>query len=114
MTSYLLLIIVSLLTCAGQLCQKQAAQRWERHDLDRLASALRWLALAVLLLCVGMLLWLRLLQHLPLSVAYPILSFNFVLVTLAAQFFYGEKVTSRHWLGIVAIMFGILLMSWHL
>ncbi|HEB0978662.1 TPA: 4-amino-4-deoxy-L-arabinose-phospho-UDP flippase, partial [Yersinia enterocolitica] len=28
MTSYLLLIIVSLLTCAGQLCQKQAVQSW--------------------------------------------------------------------------------------
>lgn len=63
---------------------------------------------------LGMLLWLRLLQQLPLSVAYPMLSFNFVLVTLAAQLFYGEKATLRHWLGVAAIMFGILLMSWHL
>ncbi|CNI28809.1 4-amino-4-deoxy-L-arabinose-phosphoundecaprenol flippase subunit ArnE [Yersinia pekkanenii] len=114
MTSYLLLIMVSLLTCAGQLCQKQAAQCWALPRQERLAPALRWLAIAVILLGLGMLLWLRLLQHLPLSVAYPILSFNFVLVTLAAQYFYGEKTTSRHWLGIAAIMFGILLMSWHL
>lgn len=48
----------------------------------------------------GMLLWLRLLQQLPLSVAYPMLSFNFVLVTLAAQLFYSEKATLRHWLGL--------------
>ncbi|MGL4487658.1 MAG: 4-amino-4-deoxy-L-arabinose-phosphoundecaprenol flippase subunit ArnE [Yersinia sp. (in: enterobacteria)] len=114
MISYLLLIIVSLLTCAGQLCQKQAAQRWAQPESGRLAPTLLWLAIAVLLLGVAMLLWLRLLQYLPLSVAYPILSVNFILVTLASHFFYGEKVTSRHWLGIVAIMLGILLMSWHL
>ncbi|EEQ04331.1 hypothetical protein yrohd0001_27800 [Yersinia rohdei ATCC 43380] len=106
--------MVSLLTCAGQLCQKQAAQCWERSAPERLAPALRWLAFAVLLLGLGMLLWLRLLQHLPLSVAYPLLSFNFVLMTLAAKWFYGEKTTSRHWWGIAAIMFGILLISWHL
>ncbi|CNE33302.1 4-amino-4-deoxy-L-arabinose-phosphoundecaprenol flippase subunit ArnE [Yersinia bercovieri] len=112
MTSYLLLVMVSLLTCAGQLCQKQAAQCWERSPKARLAPTLRWLAAAIMLLGLGMLLWLRLLQHLPLSVAYPLLSFNFVLVTLAAQLFYGEKATPRHWLGIAAIMFGILLISW--
>lgn len=114
MISYVLLIIVSLLTCAGQLCQKQAAQCWEGPAETRLAPTLRWFAFAVLLLGLGMLLWLRLLQHLPLSVAYPMLSFNFVLVTLAAQLFYGEETTPRHWLGIAAIMFGILLISWHL
>ncbi|CNI00650.1 MULTISPECIES: 4-amino-4-deoxy-L-arabinose-phosphoundecaprenol flippase subunit ArnE [Yersinia] len=114
MMSYLLLVMVSLLTCAGQLCQKQAAQCWGLSPEKRRAPTLRWLALAVLFLGVGMLLWLGLLQHLPLSVAYPMLSFNFVLVTLAAQLVYGEKATSRHWLGIAAIMFGILLISWHL
>ncbi|AHM74209.1 4-amino-4-deoxy-L-arabinose-phosphoundecaprenol flippase subunit ArnE [Yersinia hibernica] len=113
MISYLLLIIVSLLTCAGQLCQKQAVQSWGRSAEERLTPTLCWLASAVVLLGLGMLLWLRLLQHLPLSVAYPILSFNFVLVTLAAQLFYGERATSRHWLGIASIMFGILLISWH-
>lgn len=114
MINYLLLIMVSLLTCAGQLCQKQAAQCWALPQEKRLAPVLRWLVSAVLLLGLGMLLWLRLLQHLPLSVAYPILSFNFVLVTLAAQLFYGEKAASRHWLGVASIMFGILLISWHL
>ncbi|AJJ57274.1 4-amino-4-deoxy-L-arabinose-phosphoundecaprenol flippase subunit ArnE [Yersinia pseudotuberculosis] len=114
MNSYLLLPMVSLLTCIGQLCQKQAAQCWEQPQARRLNLTLRWLAIAVVSLGLGMLLWLRLLQQLPLSVAYPMLSFNFVLVTLAAQLFYGEKATLRHWLGVAAIMFGILLMSWHL
>lgn len=113
MTNYLLLLVVSLLTCAGQLCQKQAAQCWDRPSDKRLALTLRWLAIALILLGLRMLLWLRLLQHLPLSVAYPLLSFNFVLVTLAAQLFYGEKTTSRHWLGVASIMFGILLISWY-
>ncbi|AJI94963.1 small Multidrug Resistance family protein [Yersinia ruckeri] len=112
MISYLLLIMVSLLTCAGQLCQKQAVQIWAGELPHRRGRTLRWLVAAVLSLGLGMLLWLRLLQHMPLSVAYPMLSFNFVLVTLASRFFFGETVGARHWLGIAAIMLGILLMSW--
>ena len=112
MNSYLILLSVSLLTCAGQLCQKQAAHCWQPTTRGGMLPTLRWLAAALILLGLGMLLWLRVLQHMPLSQAYPLLSFNFIIVTLAGQFFFGEKVTSRHWLGVAAIMFGILLLSW--
>mgnify|MGYP002652126364 CR=1 FL=1 len=49
MIGFLLVIVVSLLTCSGQLCQKQAAHCWERAGEARLKQTLRWLALAVLL-----------------------------------------------------------------
>lgn len=108
MTNYLLLLLVSVVTCGGQLCQKKAVQCWQQQPpATRLTLTLRWVLVAVLLLIFGMLLWLRLLQSLPLSVAYPMLSINFVLVTLCAQFFFGETVNRRHWLGIACIMLGI-------
>ena len=107
MTGFLLVLAVSLITCAGQLCQKQAAQV-AGHGM---AAILRWLGLAVLLLGIGMLLWLRVLQLLPLSLAYPMLSLNFVLITLCARWFFHEVVDARHWCGVALIMSGIALMS---
>ncbi|AYA40446.1 EamA family transporter [Xenorhabdus nematophila] len=107
-----LLILVSLLTCAGQLCQKQAVICWQKKDIPHKGiSMVMWLFGAVLLLGMGMIFWLRLLQFLPLGIAYPMLSINFVVVTLMGQFIYREKVGPKHWVGILAIMFGILLMS---
>ncbi|CDG21206.1 Inner membrane protein yfbW [Xenorhabdus poinarii G6] len=106
-----LLILVSLLTCLGQLCQKQAVMCWQKETPYKRVSMVMWLFSAILLLGIGMIFWLRLLQFLPLSIAYPMLSINFVVVTLMGQFLYREKVGLKHWLGVLAIMVGILLMS---
>ncbi|MCX2958612.1 MAG: 4-amino-4-deoxy-L-arabinose-phospho-UDP flippase, partial [Serratia symbiotica] len=53
------------------------------------------------------------LQHLPISLAYPLLSLNLVLVTHAASWLFDEATTVLHWCGVVSIMLGILLMSVH-
>jgi len=107
MTGFFLVLVVSAITCAGQLCQKQAAQVSGKG----LFYVLRWLGLAVLLLGIAMLLWLRVLQLLPLSLAYPMLSLNFVIITLCARWFFHEYVDGRHWCGVALIMSGIALMS---
>ncbi len=73
--------LASLLSCAGQLCQKQATRPSKSRRRGR--HILGWLGLA-LALGGGMLLWLSVLQSIPVSVAYPMLSLNFVWVTLAA------------------------------
>lgn len=110
--SYLLVAIVCLLTSLGQLCQKQAAECWRQLPLaQRQRVTLGWLLLAVLLLGIGLLLWLIVLQHIPLGVAYPLLSINFVLVTLLAHYGFGERVDRHHWWGIALIVTGIYLMQ---
>jgi undecaprenyl phosphate-alpha-L-ara4N flippase subunit ArnE len=114
MIGFLLVIVVSLLTCSGQLCQKQAVHCWQLLPTEvRLKKTLHWLALAVLLLAIGIVVWLKVLQLLPISLAYPLLSLNLVLVTLAASWLFDEPTTVRHWYGVVSIMVGILLMSVH-
>lgn len=100
-----LIFLVSLLSCAGQLCQKKASTG------RRASAVLIWLALSLLLLGTGMLFWLGVLRQVPVSVAYPMLSLNFVLVTLAARFIWQEKVSRRHWLGIALIMAGVAVMG---
>lgn len=107
----LLLLLVSVLTCIGQIAQKQAVVTWQGDKHNKATSAIRWLVLAVFMLGLGMLFWLKLLETMPLSIAYPMLSINFVLVTLIGQFVYHEQTGLNHWLGVASIMIGILLMS---
>ena len=109
MTVWIWLGLASLLSCAGQLCQKQATR--PAKDGGRGRHIVFWLGLALLTLGVGMVLWLMVLQRLPVGIAYPMLSLNFVWVTLAAKAFWREKVAFHHWLGVGLIMAGIVLLG---
>ncbi|MDW8316998.1 MAG: EamA family transporter [Anaerolineae bacterium] len=60
---------------------------------------------------VGALAWIAVLSRLDLSVAYPFLALNFVLVALASRLFLGEHVPWLRWLGIAVICVGILLVA---
>lgn len=103
------LILASLLSCAGQLCQKQATR--PANAGERGAHIALWLGLALLALGGGMLVWLVVLQRLPVGIAYPMLSLNFVWVTLAAKVFWRENVASHHWLGVGLIITGIVILG---
>jgi len=111
--NYLLLVLVSLITCTGQLLQKQAMDSWKARAAGDVKALLfsPWLWGAVLALGTAMLLWLFVLQQLPVSIAYPMLSLNFVFVTLAARIFFREHTDLRHWVGIGLIMAGIVLLK---
>jgi undecaprenyl phosphate-alpha-L-ara4N flippase subunit ArnE len=111
---YAWLLAACLLTCLGQIAQKHAVEAWRTPHAPRgwarLGNAWLWLALASLGL--GLLLWLLILQHFEVSVAYPMLSLNFVLITLAARWIFHEHIDRRHWLGVTAIMLGVLCLGW--
>ncbi|MCL2831015.1 MAG: 4-amino-4-deoxy-L-arabinose-phosphoundecaprenol flippase subunit ArnE [Betaproteobacteria bacterium] len=110
--SFLLVLLVCALTCCGQLCQKQAVECWRRLPPPaRRKKALAWLLAGIAAMGLGLLFWLWVLRLLPLSIAYPMLSLNFVLMALAARWFFDERTSRSHWLGIVSIMFGIVLLG---
>ena len=101
----LMIILASLLSCAGQLCQKQAAQYVTGRGI------IFWLGLSVVMLGSGMLVWLWVLQHVEVSIAYPMLSLNFIFVTLAAHWIWKERFSLYHWLGLVLIISGIVILG---
>ncbi|WP_058910449.1 4-amino-4-deoxy-L-arabinose-phosphoundecaprenol flippase subunit ArnE [Entomohabitans teleogrylli] len=103
------IMLASVLTCLGQLCQKQATRPPGRRSRRRHISL--WLGLAVLLMVLALLLWLLVLQSVPIGVAYPMLSLNFVWITLAARWIWHEPVTLRHWCGVALIVVGIALLG---
>jgi len=104
-SNLLLVLFTSLLSCGGQLCQKQAARQRTRYGV------IGWLLSGLLLLAAGMLIWLRVLQRLPVSLAYPMLSLNFMLVALAARLIWREKLSRQQWLGTLLIVVGVALMG---
>ena len=67
--------------------------------------------LGLFLYGMGALAWISVLSRLDLSLAYPFLALNFVLITLISRVFLGETVPTLRWLGILVIVGGILLVS---
>ncbi len=67
--------------------------------------------LGLLFYALGALAWIAVLSRLDLSVAYPFLALNFVLVTISSRFLLGETVPPLRWLGILVIIAGILLVA---
>lgn len=55
--------------------------------------------------------WIAVLSKLDLSVAYPFLALNFVLITIVSRVVLGETVPPLRWVGIAVIIVGILLVA---
>lgn len=102
MLNYLLLASTLILTVTGQLCQKQAAITHK--------GTLIWAGVALCCLAIGLICWLLVLQRLPLSLAYPFLSVNFIVVALCSRFIFKEQIHFINYVGIALIMSGIALL----
>lgn len=93
-----------------EICRGKLARR--RSGLGaKLLSPWLWLALACL--GAGLLVWLLVLQRLEVGIAYPMLSLNFVLITLAARFVFHETIDRRHGIGMVLVIAGVVLLGQH-
>ncbi|MFZ5917858.1 MAG: EamA family transporter [Chloroflexota bacterium] len=60
---------------------------------------------------ISSLFWLAVLSKINLSLAYPMLALNYVLVPLTAWLFLGEQIPSLRWLGIGVIIVGVVVIS---
>ena len=66
-----------------------------------------WIWAAGVLYGVAVILWVMILQKLPLSTAYPFVALSFVVVPLAAAVLFQESFSVRTLLGSVLILGGI-------
>lgn len=55
------------------------------------------------------LVWIYVLQHLPLSRAYTIMSVGFILVPVLSYYFFQEPLTVKFFMGSLLIMAGVIL-----
>ena len=67
--------------------------------------------LGLMLYALGALAWIAVLARVDLSLAYPFLALNFVLVALVSKFVLGETIPPLRWAGIAVICVGILVVA---
>jgi uncharacterized membrane protein len=72
---------------------------------------LRYVAPAIVLHALGLMLWLNLLNRRPLGELLPLMGANFVTVALAGRIFFGERLTVRRLAGIALVTFGFVLVG---
>lgn len=70
-----------------------------------------WLWAALVVYAIATLLWVMLLQRVPLSRAYPFAALGFVLVPAAAVWLFGERITGHYLVGATLIVVGIVTIS---
>ena len=115
--AYLWVALTIALTVLGQFYQKLLADHLRAHfapsgPADYLALLLdRHLLAAFLSLGLAMLFWLMALQELEVSKAYPLLAVNYVAMMALARWRFGEAIPPARWLGVLAILGGIALIS---
>jgi len=111
---YALILLSCSLTTVGQFLQKLGANKI--NTLPQGGSFISKLFIAeifwgIVALGLGALSWLLVLSYMEVSKAYPLLSFNFILMLLLAHFYFKESIAIQHWLGVFFIMTGITLIS---
>jgi drug/metabolite transporter (DMT)-like permease len=67
--------------------------------------------LGLLLYALGALAWIAVLGRLDLSLAYPFVALNFVLIPLASHLLLGESIPGMRWIGIACICLGVLIIA---
>lgn len=113
-TTLLLLVSTIFCTSAAQIFQKRAALELVRRQGQPEQNIVGFLSKDILISCLllgsGLLLWLIVLSRMQVSIAYPLLSINYVIVLLSAKWLFHESVPSHRWVGAFSIMTGIWLL----
>lgn len=122
--SYVLIIVSVTLAISGQICLRRGMEKVkERTQMEagelikkpltfikEIAST--WLVLLGLLIFVASAFtWLMVLAEVPLGVAYPFVSLTYVVVLLYDKFFESYTITVWNWLGVAAIVVGVVMIS---
>jgi len=110
----ILAIIQSSLLAGGQVFLKFALQMlpfgWTRAFWFSLL--LNWqFACSGLFFGTSSILWMYIVKHYPLSVAYPMISLSYVFGLIAAILFFHESVSMMKWVGVSLIILGCCLIA---
>ena len=123
--SYVLIIISVGLAISGQICLRRgmtdvkgktgmgAGELIKKPATFIKEIATTWLVLlGLILFMISALFWLIVLTDVPLGVAYPFVSLTYIVVMLYDKFFENREILALNWVGVAAIVAGIVLINW--
>lgn len=108
-------IIQSVMLSLGQLTLKLALAKmpafgWTARFWSDLLTNW-WFLISGLLFGGASVLWMYILKHFPLSMAYPMASISYVMALVFAIVFLHETVVWNRWLGVALIMIGCIFVA---
>ncbi|GGD87519.1 EamA family transporter [Paenibacillus nasutitermitis] len=111
--NYLLLLINILFLACGQVFFKLGLEQMGGVNISNAWKALfvPQVIIGLVMYVIATLLWFIILSRMPLSLAYPIQSFAYVLGILAALFIFNEEVSLAKWMGMGIIMIGVVFIA---
>lgn len=108
-------VIQSIALAIGQMALKLALEKMPHFTwtaafwLDLITNW--WLLLSGILCGGATVLWMYILKHYPLSMAYPMASMSYVIALFIAIFFLHETVSWNRWVGVALIMVGCIFVA---
>ncbi|MEJ5187365.1 MAG: hypothetical protein WHT46_09845 [Candidatus Geothermincolales bacterium] len=122
--SFLLILVSVSLAIAGQICLRRGMEglkdRTGMETGELLKKPLTFVKevtrsftviLGLALFVASAAFWLVVLADVPLGVAYPFVSLTYVVVLLYDKLFESYRISVWNWLGVAAIVTGVLLIS---
>ncbi len=108
-------VIQSIMLSFGQLTLKIALAKmpsfsWTAHFWGDLLTNW-WFMLCGVLFGGASILWMYILKHFPLNMAYPMASMSYVFALLFAIVFLHESVSLNRWIGVALIMAGCVFVA---
>ncbi|MEP6956514.1 MAG: DMT family transporter [Chthoniobacterales bacterium] len=107
--STLCVAISELFLKIGATATAHVSETWGWTGLTGLVSPLVWLG--ILFVIASFLSWLYVLQHLPLSIAFPASQAVHVLVPLSSWLVLGEHISVIRWCGIALVLAGLAVVA---
>jgi drug/metabolite transporter (DMT)-like permease len=104
------LIFTPMLIAVGQVLFKLASREVGEFSASGLLGLARnpYLLAALVIYGAGTVLWVFLLKHVPLNIAYPFMALSFCLVPALGYFWLGEPLSWRYAGGVALILAGLL------
>ena len=108
-------VIQSIMLSFGQMTLKIALEKmppfsWTAHFWGDLLTNW-WFMLCGILFAGASILWMYILKHHPLSMAYPMASMSYVIALVLAILFLHETIAWNRWLGVALIMVGCIFVA---
>ncbi len=111
MKPLLLVLIYVSLTATGHLLLKYGAIQQPQviNKVNVGFTVNLFIVLGILSWVSATFVWIKVLEQLPLHLAYSLTSINYILLPILAVFILKEPITSMHWIGISLIAVGVWL-----
>lgn len=115
--SIIMILTGVLFNAFAQLALKSGANRIVSFDnklglIESIQSAINFpILLGLSFYVISVILWIVALTKVPVSIAYPMLSIGYVVVTVLGYFLYNEPITPYKLFALAVIIFGVILIS---